>query len=151
MATQESALQYAGQEDIAPGLSVHDHVVDEHDCVWLERRPGQASTIDRHTYCQECGAVRQLEAHGRSVSFFIQGVANLVEDVRTRRGGKITQAEARLMMKAVSQSADLNDNFFTTIDIQFERFSRIIMSFRPGLSEEFLTHSLFRKSSGKKK
>lgn len=140
----------AGHEDGGAGYTPHSHEIDEHKFVWLERRLGQASTIDRHTYCHACGAVRQLEHHGRPVSFFVQGVANLVEEVERRRLGRITQAEARLMMKAVSHCDALNDSYSTTVDMQVDIFSAIILTFRPSLHEDLLTRSLFRRRAGKK-
>lgn len=123
----------------------HTHNVDQHSIVWLERRLGQASTVDRHTYCRECGAVRQLENHGRPVAFFIQGIANLVGDLERSSILKITQAEARLMMKAVCMCAELNDSYSTTIDMQLDRFAGIVRAYRPSLTEELAIHSLFRK------
>lgn len=130
------------------GADVHSHVEDVHSGVWLERRPGQASTLDRHTFCRDCGAVRQLENRGRPLSYFVQGVANIVEFVNRRRLGKITQAEARLMMKMVSDERDLADCFDTTFEIQVESFMKVVRHFRPELSEDTVMHSLFRKAPG---
>ena len=127
---------------------VHSHVEDVHAGVWLERRLGQASTLDRHTFCRDCGAVRQLENRGRPLSYFIQGVANMVEFLNRRRLGKITQAEARLMMKMVSDKRELADCFDATFEIQVESFTRVVRHFRPELSEDIVMHSLFRKAPG---
>ena len=129
--------------------SRHTHNVDEHAFVWLERHIGEASTVDRHTYCRDCGAVKQLENHGRPVSFFVQGIANLVSDLERSGTLRITQAEARLMMKAVCRCAELNDSFSTTIDTQLDRFAGIVRSYRPILTEEFAIRSLFRKRMAK--
>ena len=129
-----------------PVSNGHSHVTGHDDFVWLERRIGQASTIDRHSYCRDCGAVRQLENHGRPVSFFIQGIANLVEDLEGRKAGKITQAEARLMMKAVSRACDLNNTYSTTLDFQHDLYVEILGIIRPWLDEDLLVHSLFRRS-----
>lgn len=127
---------------------VHRHVEDVHAGVWLERRTGQASTLDRHTFCKDCGAVRQLENRGRPLSYFIQGVANIVEFLNRRRLGKITQAEARLMMRMVSDERDLADCYDTTFEIQVHSFMRVVRHFRPELSEDIVMHSLFRRASG---
>ena len=126
--------------------AVHTHVEEAHMGIWLERRIGQASTIDWHTYCLKCGLVKQPENRGRPSSFFIQGVANLVEDMSMRRVGKITQSEARLMVKAIRECPDLNDTYSTTIDQQISRFLQIARRFRPNLTDEMICRSLFRKS-----
>ncbi len=135
-----------GQQAFMSGQATHIHVEEAHTGIWLERRIGQASTIDWHTYCLECGLVRQHENKGRPSSFFIQGVANLVEDMLICRVGKITQAEARLMVKAIRECPDLNDTYSTNIDQQISRFLQIARSFRPNLTDEMIFRSLFRKS-----
>ena len=134
------------QQAFMSGQAIHTHVEDAHMGIWLERRLGQASTIDWHTYCLECGLVRQPENRGRPSSFFIQGVANLVADMSMHNCGKITQAEARLMVKAIRECPDLNDTYSITIDQQISRFLQITRKFRPNLTDEMICRSLFRKS-----
>ena len=134
------------QQAFMSGQATHIHVEEAHTGIWLERRIGQASTIDWHIYCIECGLVRQPGNRGKPSSFFIQGIANLVEDVSIRRVGKITQSEARLMVKAIRECPDLNDTYSTTIDQQISRFLQIVRRFGPNLTDEVIYRSLFRKS-----
>ena len=134
------------QQAFMSGQATHIHVEEAQTGIWLERRIGQASTIDWHTYCIECGLIRQPGNMGKPSSFFIQGVANLVEDMSMRKVGKITQSEARLMVKAIRECSDLNDTYSTTIDQQISRFIQIARRFRPNLTDEVIYRSLFRKS-----
>lgn len=138
------------QQTFMSWQAVHTHVKEAHMGVWLERRIGQSSTIDWHTFCLECGLIRQPENRGRPSSFFVQGVASLVEDMAVRRTGKITQSEAKLMVKAIYECPELNDTYSTTIDQQISYFLQIARRFRPALNDETICRSLFRKSRRKR-
>ncbi len=122
----------------------HLHISEPHSYVWLEREYGQASTMDLHAFCSQCGAVRITVGHGRPVSFFVQGVSNVVRHVASHRS-KITECQARLMAKAVTSDPDLNDSYSTGIDMQLERFISIVHYFRPELEDDDIVRALFMK------
>jgi hypothetical protein len=145
-ATEASAVFAASGVSLSGAPGQHSHSVDAHSGIWLERMMGEASTIKKHTYCRECGAVRASGNGGRQVSFFLQGIANLVRDTTRMHICKITQSEARLMSIAVRSSIELNDPYSTPLELQLKLFTRIVRSFRPLLDEDMVMHSLFRRA-----
>ena len=122
----------------------HSHISEPHSYVWLEREYGQASTMDIHYYCAQCGAVRVAARHGKPASFFVQGIANMVKYAAIRKS-KITECQARLMARAVVSDPELSDSYSTQIDMQIERYISLVRSFRPEFEEEEIVKSLFRK------
>jgi hypothetical protein len=145
-ATEASAVFAASEASLSGAPGPHSHLVDVHSGIWLERRIGEASTIKRHTYCRECGSVRASGNGGRQVSFFLQGIANIVRDTTGMHICKITQSEARLMSIAVRSSIELNDPYSTPFELQLKLFTRIVRSFRPLLDEDTIMRSLFRRA-----
>jgi hypothetical protein len=143
---EASAVFTASEASLSGAPGPHSHLVDAHSGIWLERRMGEASTIKRHIYCMECGAVRASGNGGRQVSFFLQGIANLVRDTARMHICKITQSEARLMSIAVRSSIELNDPYSTPLELQLKLFTSIVRSFRPLLDEDTIMRSLFRRA-----
>lgn len=150
VASIKTDRQAADEMDVAAPALSHSHSVDVQSYVWLERRHGESSTIDKHSYCRECGVISHYGNGGRQVSFFIQGIASLVEYTERRKLERITQSEARLLMKKIVADMDIADPYSTTLDIQVERFICIIKNSRPGFSDEMIVHALFRKKQKKR-
>lgn len=106
--------------------------VPSYDTIYLETTT-PFRTVDRRHYCVECGLV--LERGARTVYYFIDRLSEVQHMLRTRsrRLGTrdLTEAELRLIVKAMEGDQLFADPYGSTFETQAERFVDMLAYHRP--------------------
>ena len=129
------------------GRPAHEHRSSRADQrVWLERLPDEAATMELHSYCLDCGAVRSMRPlRGRPLGYFERALANLKADLEDNpRYPKLVQVHSRLIAKAFAAIPDFGDPYSMPFETQWAIFVNVIQRFRPDLDIDFIECTLPR-------
>ena len=123
----------------------HQHI----DCPpdqrrWLERSLDQAATMRPHAYCLTCGKVKNIDGNrARKLGFYLSGLSALKGYLeRSSKNRKVTQAQSRLIIKALKGLQDFEDPYGLSLDVQARHYLGTVKRVRPDLDDELILRML---------
>ncbi len=112
---------------------MHVHV-SSRDRAWL---PATNGLLAPHPVCRECGAVKNISGdRARGMGYY----ANVLSEIKKHlesRGGKLSQAQIRLIMRELESSEYFNDTYTLLGSVQRSMFTRVVQKYT-GLSRSFI-------------
>jgi hypothetical protein len=115
------------------GDKIHIHR-SSHDRVWL---PTLNGLLEPHPFCRSCGAVKNIssdKAHG--LGYFINVLAEIKRHL-DYKGGKLSQAQIRLIIKELESREDFADTYVMLGSVQRNIFINVVQKYT-GLSRSFV-------------
>ena len=120
------------QASTHPELTLSSTHAPSYDVVYLETTT-PFRTVDRRHYCVKCGLV--LEQGARTVCYFIDCLSQVQHMLRTLskrlRTRDLTEAELRLIVKAMESDQLFTDPYGSTFEAQAKRFVDMLVYHRP--------------------
>jgi hypothetical protein len=129
------------------GPAIHQHRSSRADQrVWLERLPDEAATMDLHSFCLDCGAIRsKAVARGRPFGFFERWLVNLTVILENHpKYAKLVQVHRRLMLRAIEATRDFGDPYSMPFETQRHLFVLSVQRVRGDLPIEFIEEGMPR-------
>lgn len=132
-------------EEVRLGPEAHEHL----DCPpqerrWLESHLDEAATMRPHTFCVECGKVKNLSgARAKRVGFYLSGLSTLKEYLE--RGAKrvrMTQSQSGLIARSLMDLREFEDRYGLSLEVQLQLYVEAVRSVRPDLDDELILRLL---------
>lgn len=117
----------------------HHHGSSSARDMWLEVVESAASTMTKYEYCPVCGAIREKADPGRRNEFFFNAFSKLKKSLSS--DSKITESQARLIVKRIGDDDNLCDTFSASFESQVSRYVDIVRSIRPDLEPDRIIKS----------
>lgn len=111
---------------------------------WLERRPDEAATMELHVHCVVCGQVKHTEGpRARPRGYYLSGLSALKEYLEGNTTyAKMSQAQGRLIVKALEGIDGFGDAYGLSLDVQKRLYVEAVRAIRPDLDEELVERLL---------
>jgi hypothetical protein len=135
------AILDSGATPRAAQDTTHEHRSSRADQrLWLERLPGEAASMNLHSFCLDCGAIRSmLVARGRPFGFFERWLVNVTETLEDHpKYAKLVQVHGRLILQAIRAIPDFGDPYSMPFETQRGLFLASVQRIRSDLPLEFI-------------
>lgn len=117
----------------------HHHGLSSAKDLWLEVVESAASTMTKYEFCPVCGAIREKADPGRRNEFFFDAFTRLKRSLIDN--SKITESQARLIVKRIGDDDNLSDTFSASFESQIGRYVEIVRSIRPDIEADRIIKS----------
>jgi hypothetical protein len=129
------------------GQAIHEHRSSRADQrVWLERLPNEAATMDLHSFCLDCGAIRsRAVVRGRPLGFFERWIVNLTETLEDHpKYAKLVQVHRHLILRSIEATPEFGDPYSMPFDTQRHLFVLSVQRVRGDLPIELIEEAMPR-------